>query len=162
MRRVVALLFSLLLVAFGATAVAQYEGHPNVATWIGLGPDGDPNNPVAHTVIGDDGTVRDWTPGGPGIGTWEPTGERTFKTTILYPVTDPEAGFIGSVTLRIVGEVSMDGQTATGELTFGFPDGPEGAFPPAGEYGPVQLISTKMATESMGEVVGPWPLPPAE
>jgi hypothetical protein len=165
MRRVIAFLLTLvlLLVAFSATALGQYEGHPNVTTWIGLGPDGADGLPSALTVIGADGSVRDWTPGGPGIGTWEPTGDRSFKTTIMYPQTDPEAGFLGIITLRIVGEVTEDGQTATGEYTLGFPPGPDGVFPPPGEYGPVAFTSVRMANESMGEVVGPWPpAPPAE
>ena len=166
MRRVIAFLLSLvlMLVAFSATALAQYEEHPNVATWIGLGPEGESGDPIAITTIAADGTARDWTPNGPGIGTWEPTGERSFKTTFMYPISDPEAGFVGIVTLRIVGEVSMDGQTATGVYTLGFLDGPEGAFPPAGEYGPVEFTSIRMANESIGETVGPWPLdlPPAD
>lgn len=162
MRRLITvpLMAAMLLSGASATALAQYETHPNVGTWFTSLPDGEGIGSIV--TIGADGTVRAWTPNGPGIGTWEPTGDTTFATTIAYPSVDPESGAVGITTVRIEGEASADGTTASGTYTLEFPAGPEGAGPPPGEFGPVPFASTKMAVEAMGEPVDTWPPSAAE
>ena len=149
-----------LLGGLGGVVVAQYEEHPAVGGWVNNQAPDDPGNPPALTTFHADGTVRDWTVNDGGVGVWEPTGERGLASTMLYPLVDPEAGFVGVNTVRIIGEVSEDGQTVSGTYTVEFPTGPEGAFPPPGQYGPAEWIATRILVEPQGEPVGPWPLPP--
>ena len=108
-------------------------------------------NPPALTTLHADGTVRDWTVNDGGVGEWEPTGERGLASTMLYPLVDPEAGFVGVNTVRIIGEVSEDGQTSSGTFTLEFPTEPEGVFPPPGEWGPAQWNATRIVVEPLGE-----------
>ena len=134
--------------------------HPNVGTWITDGFADDPDNPLSLATVNADGTTRDWNMNETGVGSWEPTGERTFITVTLYPVVDDEAGLIGFLTARTVGEISEDGQTASGTYTLEFPDAPTGVFPPPGEWGPVAFEAKRLNVEPPGETVGPWPLAP--
>jgi hypothetical protein len=162
MRRIITLSMSvvLMLVAFAPAVLAQYEEHPAVGGWV-LDPEpGNPDNPPNLLTFHADGTARDWNVNDTGVGVWEPTGESSFATTILYPVVDPEAGFVGITTAHIIGEASEDGQTTSGTYTIEFPTEPAGAFPPPGQYGPAEWIATRILVEPLGETVGPWPLPP--
>jgi hypothetical protein len=151
-----------LLALTGPATLAQYEGHPNVGTWINDEDPEDPDNPLSLASVNNDGTVTEWNQNEGGFGSWEPTGERTFMTTTLYPLMDDEAGFLGFLTARIIGEISEDGQIATGTYTLEFPDGPAGFFPPPGEWGPAPFYSTRLNVEPPGQTVGPWPLVPSE
>ncbi len=162
MRRpmVVTLALVLLTVSTGAPVVAQYEGHPNVGTWISDEDPDAPNNPLALSTVSSDGTVREWTANEVGVGSWQPTGERTFMTTTLYPMMDHNDELIGFLTARIEGEISEDGQTATGTYTLEFPEGPTGVFPPPGEWGPARFVAERLNVEPPGQPVGPWPLVP--
>lgn len=162
MRRpiIVTLALVSLMVFTAAPAVAQYEGHPNVGTWISDGDPDDPNNPLSLATVTSDGTVREWTANEVGAGSWQPTGERTFLTTTLYPMMDPNDELIGFLTARIEGEISEDGQTATGTYTLEFPEGPAGVFPPPGEWGPARFTAERLNVEPQGQPVGPWPLVP--
>lgn len=158
-RHVAGLMLAGLLVAPSGAAVAQYEDHPNVGTWITV-PDDPAANVGGYATVHADGTVRDWNVNVTGVGAWEPTGERTFRTTIVYPLPDGEGGLLGHYTARIEGEVSEDGQSATGIFTLEFPDDPSGAFPPPGEWGPAPFRSIRVNPEPIGEPVGPWPIEP--
>ena len=169
LRSTIAVLASvpLLLAAMAPAVLAQDEDqkrfgdNPNVGTWVIDAEVDDPDNALSLTTLNADGTLRDRTADGTGAGVWEPSGEDGVESTILYQVVDPEGTFFGFVTVRTSGEVSEDGRTTGGTYTVEFPDGlPAGMFPPAGEYGPAEFTGTKVAVESMGETVGPWPLPP--
>ncbi len=165
LRSTIAVLASvpLLLAAMAPAALAQYEGDPNVGTWVIDAEVDNPDNALSLSTLNADGTLRDRTADGTGAGVWEPTGENGLEATILYQLVDPEGTFFGFVTVRTSGEVSEDGQTTSGTYTIEFPDGlPAGMFPPAGEYGPADFTGTKVSVESIGETVGPWPLPPPE
>ena len=155
---------ALSLALLGPSTLAQYEDHPYVGTWLTDEYPDDPDNPHGVTSVAAAGTIHYWSVNGPGIGTWRPTGERSFEHLTLWPQELPEIGFAGYITIRMAGEVDEDGQTATGTWTIEFPAGPEGVFPPPGvEFGPAGFVSTRVNAEPQGEPVGPWPpLPPTE
>ena len=163
MRRIVALAATVVLMsaAFTPAVLAQYEDHPAVGSWVLDTAPENPQNPPEMLTFNAEGTYRNWTVNGTGVGAWEPSGERGFAGTALYPFVDEGAGLSGLVKARIVGEVAEDGQTMSGTYTVEFPTEPVGVFPPPGEYGPAAWIATRILVEPQGETVGPYPLPPA-
>jgi hypothetical protein len=168
MRRATVVLISLMLlmVALAPSAAAQCLCEDQaVGSWVLDTEPANPDNPLSLMTIHADGTIRDWTVNGTGVGTWVPGMEAGIEGTILYPAVDPDAGLLlGFVTARITGEVSEDGSTISGAYTAEFPVEAEALFPPAGEYGPGEWIATRILVEPMGEPVGPLPVapPPAE
>lgn len=159
---------ALLIALFTLTPTAQAhdEGmgtHPAIGAWsIDAEPE-NPDNAPEYTVLGSDGSVINVNPeGGPAIGSWSASGDRTADLTMLAPMVDPEAGFLGMLTIRASVGVADDGQTFSGNYTLEFPAGPEGMLPPPGEYGPAEVTGRRIAVELMGEPVGPWPLAPPE
>jgi hypothetical protein len=134
MRRIAPVLLVTVVVLLGlvvgraATATAQnatpvagtMAGHPLVGTWIVSEP-GQAPSVVAFTS---DGIVVDTeVEGGTGVGSWQPTGERTAALTFVVPIN--ESGFEAIVVIRATGEVSADGATFTAQysVTGQGPDG---------------------------------------
>jgi len=163
MRRasITAMTIMLMLVAFAPAALAQDQEHPMVGSWVKDPAPDDPANQNDLTVFNADGTILDFAQPQPGVGSWVPTEDGGFAATSVYPLVDPEAGFLGYITARLVGQVSEDGQTMSGTYTIEFPSEPAGMFPP-GEYGPADWTASRVAVEPQGEPAGPWPLPVAE
>jgi hypothetical protein len=103
-----------------ATPAPAMAGHPLVGSWIVTNPDGTP----AVAAFTADGIVVDTeVGGGTGVGTWQPTGDRTAAFTFVIPVSDPE--FAGIIVVRATAEVSADGTTFTApySVTGQAPDG---------------------------------------
>ncbi len=168
----VAALVALLIALFTLTPSVQAQddemgtmgAHPAVGAWS-IDPEVEnPDNPPEYTVLGPDGAVINFNPvGGPAIGSWSARDERTADLTMLSPVVDEEGGYLGLMTIRASVEVADDGQTFSGSYTLEFPAGLEDMFPPAGEYGPAEVVGERISVELMGEPVGPWPpMAPAE
>jgi hypothetical protein len=89
-------------------AAAAMAGHPLVGSWIVSDPGGTPAM-IAFTA---DGIVIDTEIDGiTGIGSWQPTGDRTANVTFVLPTNEP--GFSGIIVIRAAGEVSADGATFT-------------------------------------------------
>ena len=164
-----ALVVLLALMALGPSAQAQDDEmammatHPAVGSWS-IDPEvEDPDNTPEFTVLSPDGTVVTVNPeSGPSVGSWTASGDQTADLSMLAPAVDPEAGFLGLITIRASITVADYGQTFAGTYTLEFPAGPEGVFPPPGEYGPAEVTGERIKVELMGEPVGPWPLPPPE
>jgi hypothetical protein len=165
MRRIIALTTTvvLMLVAFAPAALAQYDEHPIVGPWIIDTTTDDPTDQLSLDSFSPTGVFIGHGGAGPDVGSWEPTGERSLGMTVLLPLADPEAGFLGNITVRSSLEVSEDGRWVAGTYTVQFPTGPDGEplgpFP-AGEFGPADLTGERITVQPMGETVGPWPLPP--
>ena len=76
------------------------------------------------------------------IGAWEATGPSSINLTFIELADEGP-----SVTIRVAGEVSEDGQTFTAEYTIEFTG--EG-----GEYGPGHVTATRINVEPMGTPAG--------
>ena len=117
---------SLALATRGGTATAQegggdLAGHPLVGTWAVMTPGG-----VVPQIHGADGSVIAAFPPnyvdpalgltfqGPGLGRWEPDGERTGHFTFFQALSDANGALIGSLQLLDALEASEDGQTWSG------------------------------------------------
>jgi hypothetical protein len=91
-----------------STPAAAMAGHPLVGTWIVSETGGTPAV-IAFTA---DGIVVDTEiDGGTGVGSWQPTGDRSAALTFVIPIN--ESGFSGIIVIRASGEVSADGATFT-------------------------------------------------
>ncbi len=101
----------------GASAQDTTASHPLVGAWLALTPQ------AAPAIFGSDGTVVLGFPAsqagaqdvefvGPALGTWEPTGERSGRFTVVQALSDATGAFSGTVTID-GGQpmVSEDGQT---------------------------------------------------
>ena len=95
--------------------------HPMVGTWAAMTPDG-----VVPQIHGADGSfIAAFTPNyvdpqlgltfqGPGLGRWEPDGERRATFTFLQALSDADGIYSGTFQVAAAIEVSDDGQTWTG------------------------------------------------
>ena len=160
MRRSITVLAAcvLTLAAFAPGAAAQDEptaAHPMVGAWLIEPTEAEP--PELFTASAD-GIVVSAGLEGTGYGTWAATGDLTSDVTFLSPMVDPEAGFLGFVTIRAGVELAEDGQSFTGAWTAEFPaDVAEAMGMPVGELGPSDVSGVRIVVEPMGEVVGPMP-----
>jgi hypothetical protein len=158
MAAVAALVVAMLM---GSAVLAQEQTtdeHPLVGSWVTDAAPGDATDPDGLTVFLPGGVVIDLEQGAVGAGTWSSTGEYTADVTIRSPANDPEAGFMGFLTIRGSVEVSEDGQTFTGTYTLEFPAGLSEALGlEAGEVGPGDVTGQRVALEPMGAPVGPIP-----
>ena len=77
--------------------------------------------------------------------------------SFVFAVVDPEAGYLGSGTIRSSVTVSDDGASFAGLATIELPAA-EGQ--PSGELGPVEVTAQRISVEPMGETVGPFPPEP--
>jgi hypothetical protein len=116
-------------VALATTArfAAAQEGagdlasHPMVGTWAAMTPGG-----VVPQIHGADGSfIAAFPPNyvdpqsgllfqGPGLGRWEPDGERRANFTFLQALSDASGAYVGTVQVAAAIEVSEDGQTWVG------------------------------------------------
>lgn len=160
MRRSITILAAclLILVALAPGAAAQDQpmvDHPAVGAWmiepVAMEP------PELFTAAAD-GIVVNAGPDGTGYGAWASTGDHTADVTFLSPMVDPEAGFLGFVTIRASVEVADDGQRFSGTWTAEFPaDVAEAMGMPAGELGPSDVSGVRIVVDPMGEAVAPMP-----
>jgi hypothetical protein len=119
-------------------------GHPLVGTWILT----DPNGTPSVTAFTSDGIVVETEiEGGVGVGSWQPTGERTAAVTFVVPIH--EAGFEAIVVIRATGEVAADGATFTAEYSV-TGQGPDGSVI-FSDHG--QVTGTRLPVEPV-EAVG--------
>lgn len=150
----------LALAATAPGAVAQdgsmsMAGHPMVGTWLIEPTEAEPPELF---VAGADGFVVSAGVEGTGYGTWAATGDRTADVTFLSPMLDPEAGFLGFVTIRAGVELAEDGLSFTGTWTAEFPaEAAEAMGMPIGELGPSDVSGVRIEVEPMGEPVAPMP-----
>lgn len=129
--------------------------HPAVGAWIINPTETDP--PELFTASAD-GVVVDAGPQSTGYGSWTPSGEHSADLTFLSPMVDPDAGFLGFVTIRASADFSADGQSFTGTWTAEFPAAVVEAMGlPEGELGPGDVSGQRIAVEAMGEPAGPMP-----
>ncbi len=116
-----------LALAAAARPAAAQEGasdmasHPMVGTWAAVTPGG-----VVPQIHGADGSfIAAFPPNyvdpmlglafqGPGLGRWEPDGERRGLITFLQALSDTDGAYIGTYQVSAAIEVSEDGQTWTG------------------------------------------------
>jgi hypothetical protein len=128
MRRIavyIALSFSVMLgvaaIANGALAqestpqagIIPEPVHPIVGTWIVVDPDGIPG----LTSFTSDGVVTDLeADGGVGLGTWQPTGERTAAFTMVLLVSEED--FAASIQINVVVTIDASGNSGTAEFTY--------------------------------------------
>jgi hypothetical protein len=105
---------------------ANTAEHPIVGAWIW---DNDPANPgtdISYAIFHDDGTYVEMTGGGPIVGAWEVTGERSVLLTGFGRVDldeDPTTdGPVGTLTLRLEAEVDASGDMTTAPFTFEIKD----------------------------------------
>lgn len=97
--------------AAGTTIVPQ-QGHPLVGAWI-ADVAGESPSLIAFSA---DGVVTDVeTGGGAGVGTWQPTGERTAAFTMLIAVGGP--GFAATVQVNATVSVDASGDAGAGEYS---------------------------------------------
>lgn len=101
--------------------VAVKAAHPIVGAWIVDSSPDDPSDPLELTVTGPGGTITDTSLDGVGTGAWFPTGPSAADATVVFPAADPDAGFIGWVTIRTSVEVAPDGLSFSGTYTIEFP-----------------------------------------
>jgi hypothetical protein len=156
----VALLLATVASAPGVSAQDTAD-HPAVGAWIiELSPGEEPPELV---TIGPGGIIVNAGPEGAGYGAWAATGDRTADATFLFPLVDPEAGFLGYATVRTSIEVAEDGQSFAGTYTFEVPPELAEAFgAPVGQLGPGEVTGQRIAVEPMGEPVAPIPEFPEE
>jgi hypothetical protein len=137
------LLLATVVTAPGVSAQAPAE-HPAIGAWIVDG---------TEVAVVAPGSVE-----GSAYGSWAATGERSADVTSLWPLSDPEAGFIGFGILRASIEVAEDGQSFTGTYTMELPAGmAEAMGVPVGQLGPGDVTGQRIAVEPMGTPVGPMP-----
>jgi hypothetical protein len=152
-----ALLLVSLAAAPGVSAQATDE-HPAIGAWLIDPTPADATDPLELLTVAPGGIVVSASPQGTGYGSWAATGERSADATILIPLIDPTAGFVGYTTIRTSIEVAEDGQSFAGTYTFEPPAGmAEALGAPDGEYGPGEVTGQRIAVEPMGEPVGPIP-----
>jgi len=150
-----ALLLATLAAAPGVSAQAAAE-HPAIGAWIIDSSPEDPTNPPELTLIAPGGIITNAAPDGAGYGSWTATGDRSADATFLVPINDPEAGFLGFLTIRTSVEVAEDGQSFAGTYTLEYPAGmAEAMGAPVGQLGPGEVTGQRIAVEPMGEPVGP-------
>jgi hypothetical protein len=158
------LLLTLAVAAPGVAAQDEAMGtadHPLVGTWIVDSTPDDPIDPLEVVVIGPGGTLLDTSLDGIGSGAWSPSGDRSADVTFVFPAADPEAGFIGFVTIRSSVEVADDGLSFSGTYTLEPPAAmAEAMGMTPGELGPGDVSAQRIVVEPMGEVVGPIPPEP--
>lgn len=128
MRRILALvsLFALLVLGFASLASSSFAQdstpqpgilpepvHPLIGTWIVTDPDGAP----ALTSFTSDGTVTDVEADGTtGLGTWQPTGERTAIFTMILIISGDE--FNASIQLNVEVSIDASGNSGTADYTY--------------------------------------------
>ena len=161
-RSIVAVLTTLALAvaAISPIVVAQEDAamHPLVGAWILDPTPDDPSDAVNLVTFNAEGTLVSAGFEGTAMGSWEPTGERTADVTFRGLTVDPQAGFIGLVTIRASGEVAADGQTFTATYTVEPPAAMmEMLGVPEGQLGPGEVTAQRIDVERMGETVGPIP-----
>lgn len=143
------LLLAMVVTVPGVSAQAPAE-HPAVGAWIVDG------NEVA--VVAPGGIMTSGSVEGSAYGSWAATGDRSADVTSLWPLSDPEAGFIGFGILRASIEVAEDGLSFTGTYTMELPAGmAEAMGVPVGQLGPGEVTGQRIAVEPMGTPVGPLP-----
>jgi hypothetical protein len=116
-----------LALATAARPAAAQEGaddlarHPLVGTWAVIAPDG-----VIPQIHGPDGSVVVAYPPsfidpmlgltfhGPGLGRWEPDGDRSGHFAVIQAISDASGAFTGTLLFEAGIEVSADGQTWVG------------------------------------------------
>ena len=151
------LLLATVAAAPGASAQATAE-HPAIGAWIIDATPADTTDPLELLTVAPGGIVANASPGGTAYGSWSATGDRTADATFLFPLSDPEAGFVGYATARTSIEVAEDGQSFAGTYTIEFPAAmAEAMGAPAGQLGPGDVTGQRIAVEAMGEPVGPLP-----
>ena len=150
-----ALLLATVAAAPGVLAQATDE-HPAIGAWIIDSSPEDPANPPELTLIAPGGIITNAAPDGAGYGSWTATGDRSADATFLFPLNDPEAGFLGFYIIRTSIEVAEDGQSFAGTYTLEPPaDMAEAMGAPVGQLGPGEVTGQRIAVEPMGEPVGP-------
>jgi len=109
--------------AIAQDTAEDLSGHPFVGAWLALVPAGPDAPPVANVTVNTaDGFVTNMAPvarGGPngvsvasgGVGTWESTGERSARFTMVQVLSNLEGVFLGTVTIDGHPTVSEDGMT---------------------------------------------------
>ena len=156
----VAMLLATVAAAPGVSAQATAE-HPAVGAWIIDGTPEDATDPLELVLIGPGGIIINAGPEGTGYGSWAATGDGTADAIFLFPLSDPEVGFVGYGTARTSIEVAEDGQTFAGTYTVEPPAGMAAAMGlPVGQLGPGEVTGQRIAVEPMGEPVGPIPAEP--
>ena len=157
------LLLATVAAAPGVSAQDTAE-HPAVGAWIIESSPEDPTDSLELALIAPGGLITNAAPDGNGYGSWAATGDRSGDATFLVAFTDPEAGFLGFVTIRASIEVAEDGQSFAGTYTVEFPAAMAEAMglPVGQQVGPGTVTGQRIAVEPMGEPV-PFPEePPAE
>ena len=109
-----------------ATAAAM-AGHPTVGAWLVMNPTTPPRasgasfTAVGIMTISDAPSYVDPAFGaafaGASIGTWEPTGERSIRFTLVQPLSDAAGTYLGTFALDGFPEVSEDGLSFVDEGT---------------------------------------------
>ena len=138
------------------TAMMAMATHPIVGAWRFVNEPGTPEENVSYGIFHADGTYTEAHPyGGPGIGAWTPTGERTADLTIIFQniSEDPNVFEPGVVTVWQAFEVDETGTTltATGSVEVATPDGAVVFAGEANSLGtrvkaePVPVMGTPMA-----------------
>ena len=150
------LLLATVAVAPGVSAQVTAE-HPAIGAWLIDGTPEDTTDPREVVLIGPGGTIINAGPEGTAYGSWAATGDTTADATFLFPVSDPEAGFIGYATVRTSIEVAEDGQSFAGTYTMESPAGMEARGAPVGQFGPGDVTGQRVSVEPMGTPVGPMP-----
>ena len=157
----VGVLLATVAAAPGVSAQAPAE-HPVVGAWIIDGTPEDATDPLELVLVGPGGIIINAGPEGTGYGSWAATGDGTADAVFLFPLSDPEAGFVGYGTARTSIEVAEDGQSFAGTYTIELPAGmAEAMGVPVGQLGPGEVTGQRIAVEPMGEPVGPLPEEPA-
>jgi hypothetical protein len=154
---VVALLLATVAAAPGVSAQATSE-HPAVGAWMIDGTPADTTDPLEMVLIAPGGIIINAGPEGSGYGSWAATGDTTADAIFLFPIMDPEAGFVGYGTARTSIEVAEDGQSFAGTYTIEPPAAmAEAMGAPVGQLGPGDVTGQRIAVEPMGTPVGPMP-----
>jgi hypothetical protein len=155
-----ALLLGTVAAAPGVSAQATDE-HPAVGAWLIDPTPGDTPDPPELVAIAPGGILTNAAPDGAGYGSWAATGDQSADATFLVPINDPEAGFVGYLTIRTSIEVAEDGQSFSGTYTIEPPAAmAEAMGVPVGQLGPGTVTGQRIAVEPMSEPVGPLPAEP--
>lgn len=158
----VALLAAQALLTLTVGAAAQGDatvalaGHPIVGAWLMDPVADDAGNTPSMTTIHADGTLQDQSIDGVGVGAWVPTGWRSAVLTIHYRQLGGQGNSTGSTTVRASVITAEDGRSFQGTYTIEFSPGGVGD-PGNGQLGPAVLTGERLAAQSMGIPVGPWP-----
>ena len=131
---------------------SDLSSHPFVGVWMIDVDTDDPTNPPELITVHGDGTYTEFSFDGPGVGSWESTGDSTAALTIWFLGANDDGSFAGATIIYASVTVAADGQSFTADYNLANMDA-TGAT--TEQYGPMHAMATRLTVEPMGTPVGP-------